>query len=111
MTPVEQEVPEDVLETLKGKFNELFAPDKVVAVRAAGGTTWDGDVVVRIDIVFEELLDENGHPDFGVPDMEKASGIGWRIIRPVLEKAGDDRRPLCRYLTVQDIEEMDNEPA
>lgn len=107
MTHVDQGVPDYVLETLQDIFNEMFAPDKVVAVRATGEESWDGDALVKIDIVFEDLPDNELPGKDGPPDMKKAFGI-WRRVRPVLEQAGDTRRPYFRYMTKH---EMDDELA
>ncbi len=97
MTPVDAEVPESVLETLKGIFNDMFAPDKVAAVCAEGVEDRDGDAVVQLTIVFEDLPGEDG-----VPDMKKLTGFVERV-KPVLEAAGDTRWPFWSIATKEEM--------
>ena len=97
MVPVEDEVPDSALETLKGIFNELFAPYKVAEVIAENDESWDGDALVKIYIVFEYLPGDDG-----LPDMKKAFGMHRKVI-PVLEEAGVTRWPYFSFTTKHEL--------
>ncbi len=98
MTPFDAEIPEGVVETLKEMFIEIFAPEeKVVDVLAEGFEGWDGDALVKVTIVFEDLPGEDG-----VPDAEKFMGIMGRV-KAVLEEAGDTRWPHTTIATKEEV--------
>ncbi len=98
MTPVDAEVPEGVVETLKETLSDLFAPEhKVADVCAEGMEGWNGDALVKITIVFEDLPGEDG-----VPDAGKLTEIVERIL-PVLEEAGDTRWPFWSIATKEEM--------
>lgn len=97
METFNSEIPDSVLETLKGIFNELFAPHKVVDVLATDDVGWEGDPLVKISIVFEDLPGEDG-----LPDMKKTVGMRTKVY-PVLEEAGVARWPYFSVITKHEL--------
>lgn len=97
MEPVESVVPDSALESLKGMFNELFAPYKVAEVLAKADESFDGDNLVKISIVFEYLPGDDG-----LPDMKKTFGMRGKVYS-ILEEAGVTRRPYISFITMQEL--------
>lgn len=103
MTPANAEVPDSVLRTLKGIFSEMLAPDIVEEVRAKGEEPWEGDIFLKITIVFKRPSGKKG-----IPDIRKMLNF-WDRVRPVLEEAGDTRWPYYSMVTKKEMLEMEQQ--
>lgn len=97
MTTVKAEVSAKLMNSLKRVLRKHLAPTKVADVKVEGTVDWEGEPLLTVYVFLRQQVGR-----FELPHSERYFAM-WKHVHSTLERAGDARRPLLRFLSEEDM--------